>query len=67
MVQSWTSGWLLDNNFINCKLLFEAENLDVASPATVSRAGMIFLDLEELGWRPIMRSWIEKKKSHHLG
>jgi dynein heavy chain len=51
----------------NCKLLFEAENLDVASPATVSRAGMIFLDLEELGWRPIMRSWIEKKKSHHLG
>jgi dynein heavy chain len=51
----------------NCKLLFEAENLDVASPATVSRAGMIFMDIEELGWKPIIRSWIETKKSHPLG
>jgi dynein heavy chain len=40
------------------RLLFEVENLAVASPATVSRAGMIFLDIEDLGWKPIMDMWI---------
>ena len=49
----------------NCRLLFETENLGVASPATVSRAGMIFLDIDELGWKPIMRSWIDAKKETH--
>ena len=47
----------------NVRLLFECENLDVASPATVSRAGMVYLDIEELPWRDtIMESWIRKKK-----
>jgi len=48
----------------NVRLLFEVENLAVASPATVSRAGMIFLDLDELGWEPYMREWMKKKKSN---
>lgn len=47
----------------NVRLLFEVENLAVASPATVSRAGMIFMDLDELGWEPYMREWIKKKKA----
>jgi dynein heavy chain len=34
----------------NCKLLFETENLDVASPATISRVGLLYMDLEELGY-----------------
>ena len=34
----------------NIRVLFEVQDLAVASPATVSRAGMIYLDIEELGW-----------------
>ena len=45
----------------NVRLLFEVENLSVASPATVSRAGMIYLDIEELGWRPYVTQWILSK------
>lgn len=47
----------------NVKLLFEVENLAVASPATVSRAGMIYMDIDELGWEPYMTMWIAGKAS----
>lgn len=41
--------------------MFEVEDLSQASPATVSRAGMIFLTLEDLGWWPYAESWIERR------
>lgn len=41
-------------------LLFEVENLAAASPATVSRCGMVYLDYKDLGWRPFVRSWTQK-------
>jgi len=42
------------------RILFEVQDLAVASPATVSRCGMVYLTYEELGWRPFVKTWIYK-------
>ncbi|KAH6590256.1 hypothetical protein BASA50_009516 [Batrachochytrium salamandrivorans] len=39
-------------------LLFEVENLVAASPATVSRCGIIYMDYKDLGWKPYVESWV---------
>jgi dynein heavy chain len=39
------------------KVMFECENLNNASPATVSRAGIIYVSENELGWKQLMESW----------
>jgi len=40
-------------------MFFEAEDLEQASPATVSRVGMIFCETRNIGWAPIRNIWIK--------
>eukprot|EP01012_Entosiphon_sulcatum_P023110 TRINITY_DN280_c0_g1_i1.p1 TRINITY_DN280_c0_g1~~TRINITY_DN280_c0_g1_i1.p1 ORF type:complete len:2686 (+),score=823.42 TRINITY_DN280_c0_g1_i1:5663-13720(+) len=43
----------------NVKCCFEVENLANASPATVSRAGIIYISSSELGWEPALVSLMQ--------
>lgn len=43
-------------------MLFEVEDLAVASPATVSRCGMVFNDIIDLGWKPYVDSWLSRRQ-----
>ncbi|CAJ1345300.1 unnamed protein product [Effrenium voratum] len=45
----------------NCKIVFEVENLRNASPATVSRAGIIYVSASDLGWQPITEAWMQRR------
>jgi len=44
------------------RLLFEISNLKNATPATVSRAGVLFINESDIGWMPFMNSWLERSQ-----
>jgi dynein heavy chain len=41
-------------------MMFEVEDLSQASPATVSRCGMVFLETKQLGWFALIKTFILK-------
>jgi dynein heavy chain len=47
----------------NVKLMFEVETLVNASPATVSRAGIIYVSETDLDWQPVVLAWLQTRPS----
>eukprot|EP00755_Sulcionema_specki_P037494 Sspe_Gene.22958::Locus_8839_Transcript_1_1_Confidence_1.000_Length_2434::g.22958::m.22958/K10408/DNAH; dynein heavy chain, axonemal len=52
------------------RMLFEISQLRNASPATVSRAGILFINESDLGWQPFKDRWLasraEEKERNYL-
>jgi dynein heavy chain len=53
------------------RLLFEISNLREATPATVSRAGVLYINPTDIGYKPYMESWLDTieddiARSHYM-
>ncbi|KAM6166251.1 LOW QUALITY PROTEIN: dynein axonemal heavy chain 14 [Erethizon dorsatum] len=42
------------------RVIFEVDSLTQASPATICRCAMVYMDPVDLGWEPYIKSWLLK-------
>ena len=59
------SGWRIQFG-PNVNFIFETHDLSFASPATISRMGMIFLSDEDTDIKNIVYSWISKQEDEKI-
>eukprot|EP00804_Cyclotella_cryptica_P025500 CCRYP_012000-RA/>CCRYP_012000-RA protein AED:0.01 eAED:0.01 QI:1390/1/1/1/1/1/4/5322/2834 len=45
------------------RMVFEINSLKNATPATVSRAGILFINEVDVGWRPLVETWVQGRKN----
>ena len=57
------NGERIKLNPTTMRMLFEVQDLSVASPATVSRCGMVYVPAEVVGWWPYVKSWLTRLSS----
>uniref|UniRef100_A0A3Q1G9E8 Dynein axonemal heavy chain 10 n=1 Tax=Acanthochromis polyacanthus TaxID=80966 RepID=A0A3Q1G9E8_9TELE len=50
----------------HCALLFEVGDLQYASPATVSRCGMVFVDPKNLRYTPYWQKWVNNRPEQEV-
>ena len=50
-------------NFPTCSMLFEVYDLQYASPATISRCGMVYVDPKDLSWQPFLWKWLNTREN----
>ena len=48
------------------RLLFEISNLKQATPATVSRAGVLYINDTDIGWKPYFDTWLDSHQPERL-
>jgi dynein heavy chain len=48
------------------RMVCEMDSLKNASPATVSRNGILFINETDIGWRPLVDSWLDKQENKHV-
>ncbi|CAH8587314.1 unnamed protein product [Heterobilharzia americana] len=49
----------------HCAMLFEVGDLQYASPATVSRCGMVYIDPKYLGYEPYWKKWLSQRLTQY--
>ncbi|KAL7445854.1 hypothetical protein ACHAXM_010428 [Skeletonema potamos] len=45
------------------RMVFEINSLKNATPATVSRAGILYINEVDVGWRPLVETWVQGREN----
>lgn len=45
------------------RMIFEINSLKNATPATVSRAGILYINEIDVGWRPLVETWVQGREN----